>query len=486
MTIVADWPGVPSHGPSVGLWIRYICKRPPVRFIHAQGNAQHKVTKQRSNTMTRTRHLSTYLAAATLAATLGLTAQAQMPDREYQNRSDQKTDQKKLELRRASKIVGSHVIGSDNEKLGIINNLAIDLDSGRAIFAVVSTGGVMGVGDKLTAVPFKALHFSDINEPVKVNVTKASFDAVPKMDKDAWNNMKDRTWRSTIYQHYSLDPNWDAPLDLRTGEKKVTKETTTHAMNIVKSSEAIGMDVRNAQHEDLGDVNDLVIDVNRCQVAYTVLGFGGVLGVGEKLFAIPWQSLKLDRADNRFVLNIDKERLRNAPGFDRDKWPDMTEPAWSQRVYAFYGAEPDWVYGFAGQGNVHPDTTAYKGWETGSEYNRLFNAGTVQTVTGTISDIDYTSPMRGMSEGYILNVKTSDNQTIDVHLGPRSFVESKGVRFNEGEQVTVTGSKCTINGKQCILAAEVRSGTQSLTLRQKDGTPMWPTSSRTPSAPDRP
>lgn len=431
--------------------------------------------------MIKSHRILSFLAAGACAASLAMSAQAQAPDTtgKYDPKAEKATQ--KLELRRASKIVGSHVLGSDNEKLGTIDNLAIDLDSGRTIFAVISTGGVLGVGDKLTAVPCKALKFSDLNNPVRLNITKTSFESAPKMDKDAWNKMNDPTWRTTIYQHYSLDSNWDTPLDIRTGEPR-ERHPTPATMNIVKTSEAIGMDVRNAQNESLGDLNDLVIDVNRCQVVYSVLGFGGVLGVGEKLFAVPWRSLKLDRAEKTFVLNIDKDKLRNAPGFDRDKWPDMTDSPWSQRVYAFYGTEPDWVYGFAGQGNAKASDANTKGWEAGSDYNRMFNSGTVQTISGEVTDIDYGSPLKGMSDCYILNVRTSDNQTVAVHLGPKWFIVNQGFGFKEGDAVTVTGSRSAVNGKPCIMATEIHNGSNILTLRHKDGTPLWD-ASRNPSRP---
>ena len=73
-----------------------------------------------------------------------------------------------------------------------------------------------------------------------------------------------------------------------------------------------------------------------------VLSFGGVLGIGEKLFAVPWNALKLDTVNKRFILDIDKDRLNDAPGFDKDAWPRMADQKWATQVHSYYKAKPYW------------------------------------------------------------------------------------------------------------------------------------------------
>ena len=102
----------------------------------------------------------------------------------------------------------------------------------------------------------------------------------------------------------------------------------------------IGDSVVNAQEEDLGDIKEIMLDMRTGQVAYAVLSFGGFLGMGEKLFAVPWQALHLDTVNKRFVLDVDKQRLQNAPGFDPDRWPDMSDVTWAEEVHSFYGTTP--------------------------------------------------------------------------------------------------------------------------------------------------
>ncbi|WP_288378986.1 PRC-barrel domain-containing protein [uncultured Massilia sp.] len=102
----------------------------------------------------------------------------------------------------------------------------------------------------------------------------------------------------------------------------------------------IGDSVVNDAEEDLGDIKDIMLDMQTGQVAYAVLAFGGFLGIGEKLFAVPWQALHLDTVNKRMVLNVDKERLKGAPGFDKDAWPDMSDASWASGIHSFYGTDP--------------------------------------------------------------------------------------------------------------------------------------------------
>ena len=107
---------------------------------------------------------------------------------------------------------------------------------------------------------------------------------------------------------------------------------------LMSASTLEGDKVVNSEGEDLGKVEEIMLEVGTGEVAYAVLSFGGVMGMGDKLFAIPWKSLKLDPKNHQFVLDVDKERLKDAPGFDKDDWPDMADPRFRTDVHGFYGA----------------------------------------------------------------------------------------------------------------------------------------------------
>lgn len=108
--------------------------------------------------------------------------------------------------------------------------------------------------------------------------------------------------------------------------------------NLMGADTLNGNDVYNLKGEDLGDIKEIMLDMRSGRVAYGVLSFGGFLGMGEKLFAVPWSALKLDTVNKRFTLDVDKDRLESAPGFDQDQWPNMADPTWAKGVHDFYGA----------------------------------------------------------------------------------------------------------------------------------------------------
>jgi len=110
--------------------------------------------------------------------------------------------------------------------------------------------------------------------------------------------------------------------------------------NLMGADTLVGNDVYNQKDEDLGDIKEIMLDMRSGRIAYAVLSFGGFLGLGEKLFAVPWDALKLDTEHKRFVLNVAKDSLDGAPGFDRSDWPDMADPTWEKNIHAYYGTKP--------------------------------------------------------------------------------------------------------------------------------------------------
>ncbi len=106
---------------------------------------------------------------------------------------------------------------------------------------------------------------------------------------------------------------------------------------IMGADTLLGNDVYNRDGEDLGDIKEFMIDMASGKVEYAVLSFGGILGLGDKLFAVPWKALTLDTENKRFTLDANKESLDDAPGFDKDHWPSMADKSWAANVHKFYG-----------------------------------------------------------------------------------------------------------------------------------------------------
>ncbi|MGA2551301.1 MAG: PRC-barrel domain-containing protein [Burkholderiaceae bacterium] len=103
-----------------------------------------------------------------------------------------------------------------------------------------------------------------------------------------------------------------------------------------------GDEIYNSRGEKLGKIRDIMIDVRRGCVAYAILSRGGLLNLGEKLFAVPWAALTLDARGKRFLLDLDPEQLDAAPGFDKAHWPTMADTAWANQLHSYYRRAPYW------------------------------------------------------------------------------------------------------------------------------------------------
>jgi len=110
--------------------------------------------------------------------------------------------------------------------------------------------------------------------------------------------------------------------------------------SVLSASTLAGDSVRNAAGEDLGKIDEIMIDIPSGRVAYAVLSFGGFLGMGDKLFAVPWNALKVDEDEKCFILNVDRRTIEQAPGFDKDNWPDMSDASWGAEIIAYYKVVP--------------------------------------------------------------------------------------------------------------------------------------------------
>lgn len=107
-------------------------------------------------------------------------------------------------------------------------------------------------------------------------------------------------------------------------------------VTLLSADTITGDEVRNMQDEKLGKIQDIMLDVTNGKIRYAVLSSGGFLGMGDNLFAVPWRALKQDKENKHFLLDIDVERIKKAPGFDKDNWPNMADAQWNSTVESYY------------------------------------------------------------------------------------------------------------------------------------------------------
>ena len=112
------------------------------------------------------------------------------------------------------------------------------------------------------------------------------------------------------------------------------------------------------------------------------------------------------------------------------------------------------------------------GWGQGTNYDRLFNPKTVETISGEVVSMEKVTPMKGMNQGVHAVVKT-DKEMISVHLGPEWYIANQDMSINPKDKIEVKGSRITFEGKPAMIAAEVKKSDAVLTLRDASGFPAW-------------
>jgi hypothetical protein len=112
---------------------------------------------------------------------------------------------------------------------------------------------------------------------------------------------------------------------------------------LISTAKIAGSNVENTKGEKLGHIEEIMIDKLTGRVDYAVLKYGSFLGLGGKLFALPWSVLRYDPQRDAYVVGIPDERLKNAPCFDAEAWPDMGDPIWGKGIYDYYGSTAEWL-----------------------------------------------------------------------------------------------------------------------------------------------
>lgn len=263
---------------------------------------------------------------------------------------------------KASDIIGMTVKNNQGEKLGTVEDLALDMESGRIVQVILSTGGFVGVGDRLTAVPPGALHHDVANKVLHLDANKEKLKSAPEFKTDKWSENCDANHLSAVYTYYGQEP---AFRFIHKGDNLDGTANTTSARNadgtwsknrltggnqwmipaarlgqIQKATKITGLPVKNLQDEKLGTVDNLLVDVQAGRILAVVVSSGGFLGVGDELSAVPPTALRFNAGNDTLQLDTTKEMMSAAPHFKSDKWPDFSQPMYSDSVYRAYKQEP--------------------------------------------------------------------------------------------------------------------------------------------------
>lgn len=261
-------------------------------------------------------------------------------------------------VHRASEIAGMPIRNAQGKELGTVKDIVIDVKAGEVRYAALSYGGFLGLGDKLFAVPWDALkhhhNVADEKHYLVLNVDEETLKRAPGFDPDKWPNFADQQFSGGIDKYYSkFRTERRVKTDARDGKVRVEVEVKPNPAaprtadspsltsdNLHRASKITGMTVKNLAGKELGSVNDLVIEMESGKVRYAALSYGGFLGLGDKLFAVPWSAFdfRFNPADKQYflVLDLDEVTLRKASGFDKSIWPNFADPKISAEIDKYY------------------------------------------------------------------------------------------------------------------------------------------------------
>jgi sporulation protein YlmC with PRC-barrel domain len=331
------------------------------------------------------------LVSVSAASVLALSALAQQEPNPTSDGPDITRDRMPREQRwdrlndaaKASDLIGMAVKNNQSEKLGKVEDLAVDVESGRVVQVILSTGGFLGMGEALTAVPPGALHHDVANKVLHLDADIAKLKAAPRFEMSKWAEYSTSDRLSGVYRHYGQEPAFTfiqdgeqvqggqtitpgspSAVGVRKTDGTWTRDRSSNGSASMipawrlgqtqKASKLIGTAAHNLQNEKLGKVEDILVDLPAGRIVAVVLSSGGFLGMGDELSAVPPTALRFNENRDTLQLDASKEMLASAPHFTANQWPDFTQPAYASGVYRAYKVNPY----FASEADTQPDNTA--------------------------------------------------------------------------------------------------------------------------------
>lgn len=231
---------------------------------------------------------------------------------------------------KATEIIGKEVTDASGKKLGKVDELAVDVESGRVSLVLLNVGGVLGVGGKTVAIPPRSFTYDPLNKSLRVNLDQNKLEAAPEFELTKWKEGVTTNQIVATYRHYGEDPYFVA----------VRETKTVGTIRTERASQVIGLSVVNNENKKCGEVDNLIVDLPAGRIVHAVISSGGFLGVGDSLNAVPPGALRYTPSGDGLLINLTKEQLTQAPSFKKNAWPDFKDPEYSGKVYRSYGVDP--------------------------------------------------------------------------------------------------------------------------------------------------
>jgi sporulation protein YlmC with PRC-barrel domain len=238
----------------------------------------------------------------------------------------------------------------------------------------------------------------------------------------------------------------------------------------VRGSDMRGKNVRSWNQENIGNVNELAIDISTGRIPFVIAGFGGFLGLGETEVVLPWQALTFLVAENMYMLAVDEQQLRTAPQLERDQLSRLEDPAFRQEVYSHFGMDPAFA---TYQPGTMPGMEQRQAWGAEGQLQQRFQQGEHVDIRGTITNVSRTEVLPGTADAVTITIRDQQGQEHNVKLGPAWFLQRQDLTLRSGEEIAIEGRRIDLEGRQVIMAQSARTTQAGLWLRDEQGRPRW-------------
>ena len=236
---------------------------------------------------------------------------------------------------KAGDIIGMEVKNYDGVNLGKVDDIAVDLETGRIVEVIFSTGGFIGLGVTMVPVPPGALHHDVANKVLHLKSDKEQIKAAPQFGTSSWAEIGQSNQVADVYRYYGQEPYFTAENQPTPGP-----DATARLGYVQRVTQLMGVSVKNAQPETLGKVENLMLDLPAGRVISVIVSSGGFLGMGGELSAVPPAAFRFNSEHKHLHLDVSKETLSSAPHFKSSEWPDFSQPTYADGVYRAYKIEP--------------------------------------------------------------------------------------------------------------------------------------------------
>lgn len=432
-------------------------------------------------------------------------------------------DQSSLKLTKCQDLLGTEVQNFQDEELGAIEDIVLDEQRQEVSYCVLSSGGFLGIGKTFHAVPWSAFQVlppdeDDDDLDLVLNVSADQMEESEGFDKDNWPDRADPQFQAAGApgsQGYREQPSKtdaksdtkDAKSDTKTesrrdapgtyGEHRGTRDRDDYGeaqkerkerqkqdndqaqpgqdIESRRVSKILGTEVATGQREQIGKIEDIVLDVNHGKVAYALVSVDDdMIDVEEGMVALPWGAVQ--HQGDVLVIQGSPDQLQELAFDDEQGLSRLENRAYAARLHDRLAVAPYWE-------GEQPQMARRN--QNQSQPGQSGQQGRQLQVTGTIERI--ATEGRGRDQELILHVRTTEGEQMAVRVGPEWFAREQDVSFREGEQIVVTGfltgqgqmergrqGQGQARGQQQILMASViQTQDQTIELRDSQGRPSW-------------